>query len=530
MMRIGLRRQSSSSQSVTMTKIVPAAVVPFFLLLLVVAVLVDARDCAKSWRRDWRDLDCDQQNKFLQTIVDMKREGYYDEFVVLHETVADVTHGTPLFLPWHRWFIYQFEKALQDQAGECIYLPYWSSERDDSQEDAAVFHPETFGTYRGTYGDSCVSDGIADTDSGPFRRSIGIRDDPVGCLTRDFGFPSFSFATEGEILALLTNYDRFENTANFGGSNGFASDLENGGAHQLVHGIIGGHMQTNWSPADPLFWLLHTNVDRIWAMWQDYWDHDWLDYWDFESPWHFDGGGLDNPMPFTHPDNWWDFRMVDSSTGERWYPSPRDVLSYESEYMQVQYQNDFLSTLIPDYEPNPNLFQQASSRVRTRCRDRGWNEWWRRDRSRQRERRLTTDTAENINEEESPESTASSSKQQTTSTLVANDLSVSFEQQWNGKYQEQQQQEDHIHLAVPQSCRLKNNFTKQFDQEKWDRLCRDLPPSTTVAERFALMAEEDCAEKGNPLSVTAEKFKYMTTVMNMSPHVFECFHRPDPSV
>ena len=79
----------------------------------------------KSWRRDWRDLDCDQQNKFLQTIVDMKTDGYYDEFVVLHERMADFTHGTPLFLPWHRWFIYQFEKALQDQAGECIYLPYW---------------------------------------------------------------------------------------------------------------------------------------------------------------------------------------------------------------------------------------------------------------------------------------------------------------------------------------------------------------------------------------------------------------------
>ena len=203
---------------------------------------------------------------------------------------------------------------------------------------------------------------------------------------------------------------------------------------------------------------------------QDYWDHDWLDYWDFESPWHFDGGGLDDPMPFTHPDNWWDFRMVDPSTGERWYPSPRDVLSYESEYMQVQYQNDFLSTLIPDYEPNPNLFQQASGRVRTRCRDRGWNEWWRRERTRERERErgLTTDTAENVNEEDSPESPASSSEQQTTTKLVENDLTVSFENQWDGVYHQQQQpqQEDHIHLAVPESCRLKNNFTKQSDQEK----------------------------------------------------------------
>ena len=211
----------------------------------------------------------------------------------------------------------------------------------------------------------------------------------------------------------------------------------------------------------PLFLFIQYYLVR-----QDYWDHDWLDYWDFESPWHFDGGGLDDPMPFTHPDNWWDFRMVDPSTGERWYPSPRDVLSYESEYMQVQYQNDFLSTLIPDYEPNPNLFQQASGRVRTRCRDRGWNEWWRRDRTRERKRGLMADTAEHFNEEDSPESPASSSEQKTTSELVENDLTVSFENQWEGVYPQQQQQEDNIHLAVPESCRLKNNFTKQSDQEK----------------------------------------------------------------
>jgi hypothetical protein len=66
--------------------------------------------------------------------------------------------------------------------------------------------------------------------------------------------------------------------------------------------------------------------------------------------------------------------------------------------------------------------------------------------------------------------------------------------------------------------------------ESGNRLCRELPASTTISERFALMAEEDCAEKGNPLSVTLEELQQMTTAMNMNPRTFECFHRPDPSI
>jgi hypothetical protein len=56
-----------------------------------------------SWRRAWRDLTCQEQDEYLQAIVDMKRDGIYDEFVWLHNEVALVTHGTEQFLPWHRY-------------------------------------------------------------------------------------------------------------------------------------------------------------------------------------------------------------------------------------------------------------------------------------------------------------------------------------------------------------------------------------------------------------------------------------------
>lgn len=38
--------------------------------------------------------------------------------------------------------------------------------------------------------------------------------------------------------------------------------------HNSVHNAVGGTMATSASPADPLFWLHHAMVDKIWADWQ----------------------------------------------------------------------------------------------------------------------------------------------------------------------------------------------------------------------------------------------------------------------
>ena len=40
--------------------------------------------------------------------------------------------------------------------------------------------------------------------------------------------------------------------------------------HNAAHRFIGGHMGGAYSPNDPIFWLHHANVDRIWAQWQKF--------------------------------------------------------------------------------------------------------------------------------------------------------------------------------------------------------------------------------------------------------------------
>jgi tyrosinase len=38
--------------------------------------------------------------------------------------------------------------------------------------------------------------------------------------------------------------------------------------HNRVHAWVGGSMVLMSSPNDPVFWLVHANIDRLWAEWE----------------------------------------------------------------------------------------------------------------------------------------------------------------------------------------------------------------------------------------------------------------------
>lgn len=74
------------------------------------------------------------------------------------------------------------------------------------------------------------------------------------------------------LLLSVTDYDDFSNsTWRTGGRLRATTSLES--VHDDIHGRAGGsrgHMSSlDVSAMDPIFWLHHCNVDRVWAMWQD---------------------------------------------------------------------------------------------------------------------------------------------------------------------------------------------------------------------------------------------------------------------
>lgn len=273
-------------------------------------------------------------------------------------------------------------------------------------------------------------------------------------------------------------------------------------------------METNYAPVDPLFYVHHSNVDRIWAMWQDYWDHDRVDASSMRSPFHYGGDLLDVPMRFDMDGiDSWDFRMEDES-GNRFFPTPRDVMNIAQPHLSIRYQNDYLASVLPDYEPNPEWFQAAETDVRDRC-DRSWSS------SRNRRLHLPASMEEETDLGKDSDLGGDTQPHETTHNAFARgDASET------GTYTNIfQQYQTRANADLPIGCRQTNQFSRLEDQEKWGRLCRSMPFNTTVAERLALLAEEDCQERWHKL--TDADVGMMKMRMSMGVASFACFHRPD---
>ncbi|HEY1084678.1 MAG TPA: tyrosinase family protein [Prosthecobacter sp.] len=167
-------------------------------------------------------------------------------------------HGTAGFLPWHRQYILYFEKICGELIGDPQFaLPYWDwTEKSGIIPDAFFDVPELNVTHwndPGTY----ESEGWGPVDSISIRalaKGVGVQNDPLRGGV-------FSTPAINSIL----NETAFER---------FYRRLE-GSPHNGGHVAVGfpptgkpGHMGSGLSPLDPLFWLHHCNVDRLWAQWQ----------------------------------------------------------------------------------------------------------------------------------------------------------------------------------------------------------------------------------------------------------------------
>jgi hypothetical protein len=183
---------------------------------------------------------------------DEKTPSYYDKLVKDHVDQLSSVHGYASFFPWHRYMLFTLERELQKSAN--VMLPYWDWGYDSqSPEKSPIWGtgPLTFGT-NGDSKTGCVTTGAfaGHTTFYPSKR----------CLSRNWGngavIPAFTSSVElNKILATGRNYDTYR------------SGIEL--PHGYVHNNIGGDMQDpRTSPNDPVFYLHHTNVDRLWWQWQ----------------------------------------------------------------------------------------------------------------------------------------------------------------------------------------------------------------------------------------------------------------------
>jgi hypothetical protein len=144
-----------------------------------------------------------------------------------------VHHDSPpalnsLFWSWHRMYLYWFERIVRKHSGNLNWaLPYWNWTKD--RELPAMFRDPTSQLY------------------------VAERDSAINDLSNPALLP-----------VSAVNYSQAFNADGF---NTASRRLESG-PHDNVHVLVGGGFgSVDTAAKDPIFYLHHCNIDRLWNLW-----------------------------------------------------------------------------------------------------------------------------------------------------------------------------------------------------------------------------------------------------------------------
>lgn len=273
-------------------------------------------------RKNVVDLTPQEKTEFVDAIKTLKTTiepghqlNLYDEFVAQHVEAMglmsmdaqgpaaghDGAHESSLLLPWHREFISRFETALQS-VNPNVTLPYWDWTNSEALD--VIFQDDFLGAngqgvnldipgLGNVKGGAVVSGAFSEAQGWVLNPDLHLNLSEQSMGTSLLRFlqapPTNSYpipqADVEQILA-VDDYNTFRIALE-----GF-SKLDNQGQlttpgvfmHNYFHGLVGG---ATFDPAigrpqalgtmaslssslnDPVFWLIHANVDRLWAQWQE---------------------------------------------------------------------------------------------------------------------------------------------------------------------------------------------------------------------------------------------------------------------
>ncbi|GME51120.1 Amino acid transporter [Neofusicoccum parvum] len=180
----------------------------------------------------------------------------WDELQYVHVTQTPVIHMVGAFLPWHRLYVRAHEHLLQSECGYAGGQPYWNETRDVAAlANSSLFDPDTGFGGDGVGGDGCVVDGPFANLTLRFAKNGEFGD---YCLERSLSSRGFEGAAQSNVEGCLE-------------SEGFESawSCYEGPLHNAGHGGVGGTMvDLSSSPGDPLFFLHHSWLDKLWWDWQ----------------------------------------------------------------------------------------------------------------------------------------------------------------------------------------------------------------------------------------------------------------------
>ncbi|KAJ7093948.1 hypothetical protein B0H15DRAFT_147237 [Mycena belliarum] len=228
-------------------------------------------------RVEWRTLGTENQKQYIEAVLCLKTKPSglglnttrYDDFPYVHTKLDKTIHTVAMFLPWHRLFVQVYEDALAD-CGYTGPMAYWDWTLDTADPTKAPVWDTVTGF--GGNGDPAI-DPLKDSSSkkcvidGPLKGiqpAYQMGGYAPHCLARNFNsgiaFPGNMLADSytQKVVAEINALDDYP---------AFRYRLE-GGPHGAIHSAVGGDMSPATSPNDPIFFLHHAQVDRLWTLWQ----------------------------------------------------------------------------------------------------------------------------------------------------------------------------------------------------------------------------------------------------------------------
>ncbi len=159
-------------------------------------------------------------------------------------------HGSWWFLPWHRMYLWFFERAIQKLSGDMTFaLPFWDYTDPTQRQIPSMYRTPTTGNVL------FISQRNATLNAGGQLPASAVNTSIAFGFT-NFTGPTGTSASFGSQQLNAPNHSasphgRLETTP-----------------HDSVHIAIGGLMGSFGTAArDPIFWAHHANIDRLWDVW-----------------------------------------------------------------------------------------------------------------------------------------------------------------------------------------------------------------------------------------------------------------------
>lgn len=204
-------------------------------------------------RKDAETLSIAERGRFLSALARLNNQGagVFRDFRSMHtDDTSDEAHGLDGFMPWHRAYLLDLERELQ-KLDPSVTLPYWRFDQPSPKLFSAAFlgAPDPSGLAR-----------LSPTN--PLQ--LWSTDGQIGIARRPRFDPKVSGASNpnGPVAAELVTV---ASTVGYAALRPVVEGNPHGRAHTCFMGFVS---QIGSAARDPLFFLLHCNVDRLWAKWQ----------------------------------------------------------------------------------------------------------------------------------------------------------------------------------------------------------------------------------------------------------------------